>query len=83
MFGRQRRVKWGARSLDLDLLDWHGRLMMKRPKLPHPGIGGRAFVLLPLHDVAPGWRHPLTGRSPREMLAKLNMRDKVLPKRLV
>ncbi|MGC6511621.1 MAG: 2-amino-4-hydroxy-6-hydroxymethyldihydropteridine diphosphokinase [Parvibaculales bacterium] len=82
VFGRQRRVKWGARSLDLDLLDWHGHQVPKRPELPHPGIGKRAFVLLPLHDVVPGWRHPLSRLTAREMLAKISIRDKVAPKKL-
>ena len=39
--------------------------------LPHPRLEERAFVLLPLSEVAPGWRHPLTGRSVAEALAAL------------
>lgn len=39
--------------------------------LPHPRMHERAFVLAPLADVAPDWRHPLTGRSVAEMLADL------------
>ena len=82
VFGRQRRVKWGARSLDLDLLAWHNHKLFKRPKLPHPGIAERAFVLLPLQDIAPGWCHPVSGLTAAEMLAKISIRDKAMPKRL-
>lgn len=63
--GRQRRLRWGPRTLDLDLLDYHG-LVRRQPKrdikplvLPHPGILERRFVLEPISEVAPGWRHPV------------------------
>jgi len=44
--------------------------------LPHPRMHERAFVLAPLADVAPGWRHPLTGRTVAEMLAALPETDR-------
>ena len=62
-FERQRSVKWGARTLDLDVLDWHGHLMQGRLNLPHPELTKRGFVLRPLMDVAPEWRDPKTGKS--------------------
>ena len=62
-FGRQRSVKWGARTLDLDMLDWHGHQMQGRLNLPHPELTKRGFVLRPLMDVAPEWRDPKTGKS--------------------
>ena len=42
---------------------------------PHPGIGGRAFVLGPIAEIAPGWRHPATGKSATEMRAESGQGD--------
>ncbi|PYE84257.1 2-amino-4-hydroxy-6-hydroxymethyldihydropteridine diphosphokinase [Pseudoroseicyclus aestuarii] len=49
--------------------------------LPHPRLQDRAFVLVPLAEVAPDWRHPLLGLTPRQMLDRLpqEARDEVLP----
>lgn len=75
--GRQRRVRWGPRTLDLDLIDYHGLVRRKltqsiRPLvLPHPGAGERLFVLEPLATVAPAWRHPLTKESAAFTIRKL------------
>ena len=64
-FGRRRTVPNAARPIDLDLLDYHGEIAAGGPgraTLPHPRMTGRAFVLRPLADVAPDWRHPVTGQ---------------------
>ena len=57
--GRRRGLRWGPRTLDLDLLDYHGLVRPWRPTLPHPGIAQRAFVLAPIAEIAPAWRHPV------------------------
>ncbi|MBN2630205.1 MAG: 2-amino-4-hydroxy-6-hydroxymethyldihydropteridine diphosphokinase [Rhodobacteraceae bacterium] len=44
--------------------------------LPHPRLQDRAFVLVPLADVAPDWRHPVLGQTVRHMLARLPERDR-------
>jgi 2-amino-4-hydroxy-6-hydroxymethyldihydropteridine diphosphokinase len=63
-FGRRRGAPNGARTLDLDLIDMDGRVRARPdPILPHPRAHSRAFVLLPLLDVAPDWRHPGLGAS--------------------
>jgi len=66
--GRVRAATNAPRCVDLDLLSYRGRVNKLWPILPHPRLAERAFVLLPLSDVAPGWRHPETGRTPAEML---------------
>ncbi len=70
--GRTRGRRWEPRTLDLDLLDYGG-LVLERPglTLPHPRLHERPFVLVPLADVAPGWRHPLLGESAATLLARL------------
>lgn len=62
--GRQREVRWEARVLDLDLIDYRGEVTPEGqagPMLPHPRLADRLFVLLPLQEIAPGWRHPVSG----------------------
>lgn len=69
-FGRVRPYPNAPRTLDLDLLDLDGLLRAAPdPILPHPRLHERAFVLAPLCDLAPGWRHPLLGRSAADLLA--------------
>lgn len=71
-FGRERRERWGARTLDLDLLSLEGFVGAFGPlTLPHKRLHERAFVLLPLLEIAPDWRHPGFGRTARELAAAL------------
>lgn len=70
-FGRIRTVANAPRMIDLDLLAYHDRVEVGPPQLPHPRLGGRAFVLLPLRDVAPDWIHPATGVSLDGLMARL------------
>jgi 2-amino-4-hydroxy-6-hydroxymethyldihydropteridine diphosphokinase len=73
-FGRRRGAANAARTIDLDLIAYHDRVSDGAdggPVLPHPRLGERAFVLRPLADVAPDWRHPASGRSVAAFLAAL------------
>ena len=70
-FGRARRVQWGPRTLDIDIISYHGEAHVFAAQIPHPRLGARAFVLRPLADIAPGWRHPLTGQCVQTLLAHL------------
>lgn len=73
-FGRVRRIRNEARPLDLDLIDHDATVLDGRdggPVLPHPRLRDRAFVLLPLADIAPDWRHPVTGERVTELIAAL------------
>jgi 2-amino-4-hydroxy-6-hydroxymethyldihydropteridine diphosphokinase len=70
-FGRVRRQRNEPRVLDLDLIDYNGELRQETPVLPHPRLHERAFVLLPLADIAPDWRHPASGTSLAALIAAL------------
>lgn len=63
-FGRVRKRANEPRTLDLDLIDYGGLVSdAEQLMLPHPRMHERAFVLRPLADIAPGWRHPDTGEG--------------------
>ncbi|MGD9537897.1 MAG: 2-amino-4-hydroxy-6-hydroxymethyldihydropteridine diphosphokinase [Alphaproteobacteria bacterium] len=77
-FGRVRLGRNDARVLDLDLLDYHGKVGhwpasggLPALDLPHPRLVERAFVLLPLADLAPAWRHPASGEGLEALIAAL------------
>lgn len=72
-FARRRGAPNAARTLDLDLIDLDGMVRAQPdPILPHPRAHLRAFVLLPLLDVAPDWVHPVTGQTTAALLATLD-----------
>lgn len=69
--GRRRAKRWGPRTLDLDLLDYHGRVCGGRLTLPHPGIADRLFVLVPIAEIAPRWVHPVRHATARNLMQRL------------
>ena len=76
--GRRVRGRWAARTLDIDILDYGGRILnwpvINRAGgalvLPHPLMHRRGFVLVPLDEVAPRWRHPVLGLTAGALLRR-------------
>jgi len=79
-FGRRRGRRWGPRVLDLDIILWSGGAWPRfateaaraRLAIPHPGLAARAFVLMPLRTIAPRWRDPRSGRTIRQLHARMS-----------
>lgn len=72
-FGRVRTLKWGPRTLDLDLL-LYGDIILETPSLqiPHPRMYQRAFVLVPLAEIAPDWIDPVSQKAIASLLEQIN-----------
>ena len=71
--GRVRSVPNAARTLDLDIVAIDS--LVRRapdPVVPHPRMHERTFVLAPLCDLMPGWRHPLLGMTAAELLGRVS-----------
>ncbi len=75
-FGRVRQELWGPRTLDLDLL-LYDDLIVHTPNLqiPHPRMRERAFVLVPLAEIAPDWLEPVSGRVIKDLLKQVDCSD--------
>jgi 2-amino-4-hydroxy-6-hydroxymethyldihydropteridine diphosphokinase len=76
LVGRTPSFRNGPREIDIDILDLGGRRRSRDPILPHPRMSGRRFVLAPLAELAPEWRHPETGRTAAELLRELPERPR-------
>ncbi len=93
-FGRDRSIRWGARTLDIDIIDydhqlypsidtWHAvadnmeaTTVMPELLLPHPFMHQRAFVLRPLCDLVPDWRHPVYRKTAADLLSEQPEQDR-------
>ena len=77
-FGRVRGEPNAPRTLDLDILDYHGELMNETSLvLPHPRLHERRFVLTPIAEIAPDWQHPVLGLTAAQLLAQLSSEQQI------
>lgn len=72
-YGRVRQERWGPRTLDLDLL-LYDDLILDTPnlQLPHPRMRERAFVLIPLAEIAPDWVEPISGCAIKQLVKEVD-----------
>jgi len=72
IFGRTREIKWGPRTLDIDILFYDSKIIQEPDLIiPHPEIHKRTFVLQPLMELCPDFVHPILHRSIRSILDSL------------
>ena len=77
-FGRVRGEPNASRTLDLDILDYRGEVMDTTSLvLPHPRLHERRFVLMPIAEIAPEWRHPILGLTAAQLLARLSSEQQI------
>ncbi len=68
--GRLREVKWGERIIDIDILFYEDEVIYdKALTIPHPGVTGRRFTLVPLNEIAPTLIHPQLNKTVSQLLA--------------
>jgi 2-amino-4-hydroxy-6-hydroxymethyldihydropteridine diphosphokinase len=79
-FGRRRSIPNAPRTLDLDLIAY-GRRIVDKPELvlPHPRAAERLFVMGPLAEIAPGWRHPVSGETAADLAARATVGTDATP----
>ena len=77
-FGRVREEPNAPRILDLDILDYQGEVMDTTSLvLPHPRLHERRFVLIPIAEIAPDWRHPILELTAAQLLARLSSEQQI------
>ena len=77
-FGRVRGELNAPRILDLDILDYQGEVMDTTSLvLPHPRLDERRFVLIPIAEIAPDWRHPILELTAAQLLARLSSKQQI------
>lgn len=70
--GRERKVKWGPRKIDIDILYYENlSLEVEELKIPHPGIAERKFTLMPLNEMIPNYIHPILNKTNRQLLKEI------------
>jgi 2-amino-4-hydroxy-6-hydroxymethyldihydropteridine diphosphokinase len=74
--GRKRRMRWGPREIDLDIL-FMDNLIYRDDELaiPHPRLQERPFIIVPLFQICPKWKHPLLGVTVEDLYRNINISE--------
>lgn len=74
--GRERKEKWGARLIDIDIIFWENQLISEvQLTVPHPLMHERTFVLIPMAEIAPEMEHPVLKKKMKELLESLEKQE--------
>ena len=78
--GRTRVETWGDRTMDIDIIFFGDSIIQSdRLTIPHPFLGERKFVLVPLVELIPDRKHPVSGKSMIELLQECEDQSEVVP----
>lgn len=76
LMGRVREIKWGPRIIDIDIIEFHSKQIdLPHLKIPHPFYIQRAFVLVPLAELAPNWTPTSQKKNIKQLLEQLPTQD--------
>jgi len=76
--GRERKEKWGARLLDIDIILWENQhIQYPQLEVPHPLMQDRTFVLIPMVEIAPEIEHPILKKNMKELLDIIQKKEAI------
>ena len=73
--GRKKNIRNSPRTCDIDLISYRNKVLSKNIIIPHERMSKRNFVLIPLNEIAPDWRHPKTNKSVKKLIFSLPIKD--------
>lgn len=78
LLGRERKIKWGSRIIDIDILSYKNEIINDEElKIPHPFLQDRNFVLVPFSEISPNWVHPILNKTILQLHLECNDKSKV------
>ncbi len=73
--GRKKDLRNSPRTCDIDIIAYRNRIISNKISIPHKRMNKRNFVLVPLFEIAPDWRHPKTNKSIKKLIFSLSIKD--------
>ena len=73
--GRSKGPKNSPRKCDIDIISYRKKIISNSITIPHKRMSKRNFVLIPLFEIAPDWKHPKTNKSIKNLIFSLSIKD--------
>ena len=78
----KKNIRNSPRTCDIDLISYRNKVLSKNIIIPHERMSKRNFVLIPLNEIAPDWRHPKTNKSVKKLIFSLPIKDNTTIKQI-